>query len=189
MSETNFHNFETISRFSEPKQGKTGTDSAQSETTSLDERFYQAAVRGEQKDCEALLAAGAAVDFQEPRRGSSEGNNALHGAIVNQFSTRKKAAFLAWLIDTGIDVDQRNAAGRTPLHEAAEKGDARAVTVLLRAGADPSLRCADGMTAEQLGGRSFHNRAVTEAFSVHAARVRLDHLLQLVPSGGTARAE
>ena len=43
-------------------------------------------------------------------------------------------------------MDAPLAEGNTPLHDAAMRGDRRAVGALLEAGADPNARCAKGCT-------------------------------------------
>ncbi len=52
------------------------------------------------------------------------------------------------LIDTSVqEVDALDQSGRTALYHAAHNGHVESVATLLRAGADPNLRCEDGQTA------------------------------------------
>jgi ankyrin repeat protein len=97
-----------------------------------------------------LLDAGADAGPRGP-----ELRTALHWA----------ASVDAWevgdlLIQRGANVNATDLDDETPLHSAAFSGDARMVRLLLRAGADRSIRAAWSGTAEETARGRGHNDAV-----------------------------
>lgn len=93
-----------------------------------------------------LLEHGFNVDYRD--RG---GVGLLHLAAQSS-----PPSFTATLLEFGADPDARTNAGATPLHNAAQRIDSRAreaveiVMLLLKAGADPTLRNAAGRAALDL---------------------------------------
>ncbi len=71
------------------------------------------------------------VDFSDINATSSEGENALHMAISDG-----NVEIANELITLGINVNPRGDLGRTPLHEAASRGDMALVELLVENGAD-----------------------------------------------------
>jgi ankyrin repeat protein len=84
-----------------------------------------AASRGQSAVVELLLAHGAA-----PGR--------LHAAVAGG-----EPGVVRAVVAAGAQVDARDAAGFTPLHQAVSQGDVRLVTALLLAGADATLEVGD----------------------------------------------
>ena len=60
------------------------------------------------------------------------------------------------LLARGARVNERQEGGYTPLHQAAARGDAELVTMLLDAGADPAARTDVGATPGDLAGERGH---------------------------------
>jgi ankyrin repeat protein len=101
----------------------------------INEAFVYAARNGQIESLEILLQRGAQINA-DPYRGA-----ALHWAV------RKPGleTTINWLIEHGVDVNQRASFGGpgygervAPLHVAAETGNLDAVRILLAAGADPT---------------------------------------------------
>lgn len=67
---------------------------------------------------------------------SLNGNNALNWAVLGENGVESVRA----LISMGFDVNHRNKKKKTPLMQASEMGNVRAVKLLLEAGADPTAR-------------------------------------------------
>ena len=64
--------------------------------------------------------------------------------------TAGKINALHALIDAGIDLNQANNEGRTPLMYAAQQGDKEMVESLLSANADPSITTSDNLSAYEV---------------------------------------
>lgn len=94
---------------------------------------------GDAETVKALIAAGADVHELDP-----DGLNLLDFAVLANHPEAAKV-----LIDAGVSVNQADKFGYTPLLYAAtvDFGDSRMVDLLLRSGADPSVRSKDGKTA------------------------------------------
>lgn len=71
----------------------------------------------------------------------ADGWDDLRGAIYYN-----QEAEVARLLDSGADINMRNAEGWTPLHVAAEQGMTRMVRYLLARGADPNAKTEKGRT-------------------------------------------
>jgi len=71
------------------------------------------------------------VDFQDVNSTNSEGENALHVAVL-----WKETEVVRMLIKEGINIDQPGDLGHTPLHEACSSGNMEIVKILVEAGAD-----------------------------------------------------
>lgn len=79
--------------------------------------------------------------------------------------------FLHALIDAGIDLNNADHEGVTPLMAAAGEGDREAVEVLLNGNASPLQRAADGgdaYTHAEAAGRKVNALLIAEAASLHA---------------------
>jgi ankyrin repeat protein len=97
-----------------------------------------------------LLRAGADPMAQETRLGWRP---------LDRFSEYGNASAVRLLLDADVDVDARDFSGGTALMDAAEAGSTECVTLLLHAGANPSLTC-DGKTASQLAAKhGYHTLA------------------------------
>ncbi|MBW1881373.1 MAG: hypothetical protein JRJ84_23705 [Deltaproteobacteria bacterium] len=76
-----------------------------------------AAVRASPQNVERLLAAGAAIDAV-----CDEKRNILHWAVLARSNRERKPAVVAQLLAAGVDPDQRDQWGRTPLDCCEEYG-------------------------------------------------------------------
>jgi ankyrin repeat protein len=95
---------------------------------------------GRREVAEVLLAAGA--ELESPARNAMQ-VRPLHSAVAQ--SDRDTALFLAErLLDAGASPNTVQQGGATPLHEAAFRGNASLVRLLLRHGADPDARDSEG---------------------------------------------
>lgn len=78
-----------------------------------------------------------------PATTDRDGNTYLHVATDQSDDARLVKALLA----VGLDVNQVNADGRTPLHDAARRSRAEMTRALLIAGADPTMLDSDSKSA------------------------------------------
>ena len=121
---------------------------------------------------EALLAAGASVDYRD-----AAGETPLHSAAsgrIDRMSIRvvdPLAPRQAWdppdnpavaaLVRAGADLDARVPTGETALHRAAAQGQAHHVKVLLDGGAEVDARNEDGATPLHMAATASNEAAVT----------------------------
>ena len=97
--------------------------------------LHEAAIKGNDRICTALLAAGAQLNHRD-----ASGHTPLHVAVQH-------LGVVKVLVDEGAEVNATSKRGRTPLHRAAIEGDSSIVNMLLHAGADMTLKDDSGATA------------------------------------------
>jgi uncharacterized protein len=102
--------------------------------------LHLAAHFGQIEAARALLAAGANVTAHSWNGLDNEPIHAAAASVGN-------AAVVAALLDAGAQVNARQHGGFTPLHQAAQNGDAELVTLLLSRGARKSLVTDKDLTA------------------------------------------
>jgi len=126
-----------------------------------------AAAKNDGKSIRHLVAAGA-----EPTP------KALHVA----FAYRNAAAMSA-LVESGASPNITDATGATPLHAAAQLGDADLIRILLKKGADPNAKTNKAMAGR--GGGGGFRRIIGEQTALHAAAAgaHLDAMRALVAGG------
>jgi ankyrin repeat protein len=125
-----------------------------------------AAFNGKLESVKWLINKGENANFSF----TDTGENALHYTICKSSEMNERAEIVKFLIDSGADVNKTtipgvptlcfmrdaNLKGESPLHRAAAYGDIVIVKMLLDAGADPSLKDANGDTPISWG--SWHLR-------------------------------
>ena len=97
------------------------------EEMKLGEALREAAAKGDVAEMQRLRAEGAVVDFWD-----SSGQTAMHWAA---WGFGDQPAALEWLKAQGLDINAKDAAGRTPLSRAVERGRDAAVQWLKANGA------------------------------------------------------
>jgi ankyrin repeat protein len=107
-----------------------------------------------QKAIVALLSHGAQVDAATPDGVTPLMASLIVPAELNSQSGRtlddRRLETVRILLDQGANVNAMTKAGATPLMRAALSGSARAVSLLLEQGADPSKADQEGRTAQQI---------------------------------------
>lgn len=115
-----------------------------------------AAFNGKVDSVKWLLGRGENANFTF----TDTGENALHYTICKTSEMEERVEIVKLLIDAGIDVNKKTVAGKptlcfmrdawlkgeTPLHRAAAFGNTTIIKMLLDAGADPSMKDANGDT-------------------------------------------
>jgi ankyrin repeat protein len=100
------------------------------------------------------LLVAAAADVQAPARNSMR-VQPLHSAVAT--GDEETALYMArTLLHLGADVNAVQAGGFTPLHEAAQRGHAGLVELLLAHGADPAARNEAGADAVEIAAQAGH---------------------------------
>lgn len=111
--------------------------------------LHWAARGGYPKAVALLLQKGAAPDIPDRR-----GQTPLHCACLARGPSEHSIKFL---LQHNVEIDRRGLSnGRTPLAIATSLGFAAAIKPLLEAGADPTIKDADGCTALALAARFGH---------------------------------
>lgn len=127
--------------------------------------LFNAAFNAQPSTVRWLLQKGEDANYTSPKTGE----NALHFAISKR-SNPERIEVVRILVEAGADVNQQTTPGsetscfmrdaflkgETPLHRAAAYGDAMMIRLLLDAGADPSMKDANGDTPISWG--SWHLR-------------------------------
>ena len=104
----------------------------------FDENFFQIVSSGDVQAASLFLQAGF-----DPSLADAKGTPLLSLAVRADFPS-----IVSLLVDAGADVNRQSVdRGYSPLMDAAQKGDAAMVTLLLENGADPNLVSKDGQTA------------------------------------------
>ena len=125
-----------------------------------------AAFNGQVDSVKWLIDKGEDANFSF----TSTGENALHYTISKTSEIDKRTEIVKMLIASGTDVNKKTLAGKstlcfmrdaylkgeTPLHRAAAYGNATIIKMLLDAGAEPSVKDANGDTPISWG--SWHLR-------------------------------
>ena len=125
-----------------------------------------AAFNGKVDSVKWLIEKGEDADFTF----TNTGENALHYTICKMSEMNERVEIVSILIAAGIDVNKKTLPGKptlcfmrdaylkgeTPLHRAAAYGNAAIIKMLLDAGAEPSMKDANGDTPISWG--SWHLR-------------------------------
>jgi cytochrome c len=101
------------------------------EATPLGTPLHLAALKGQLRAAEVLVAAGAAVDAPAGK---------LRFTPLHMAALGGGGEVAAFLLASGAGVDARNVKGNTPLHLAASSGHMAVAETLIAAGADPNAR-------------------------------------------------
>ncbi len=154
--------------------------------TGLRTPLFVAAMRSDEARLNLLLDAGAALDIPDElhwpplfmsafnvdlpsvRRLLAEGASPHMQGRLGQGALHLMASKVAadvegsleiatMLLETGVDVDELDRSQYTPLMYAAKNNNQGLVELLLEAGADPSVRGYENLTAEQIALKSGHN--------------------------------
>jgi len=113
--------------------------------------LHLAAYYGHAEAVRVLLAAGA--DVHQRTRNAMD-NLPLHAATASDADEVTKLSIVTQLLDAGADVNATQEGGFTPLHAAAQNGEASGASLLLARGADSSARTARGETSLALAATS-----------------------------------
>ena len=112
--------------------------------------LHLAAHFGQIEVARTLLAAGANISAHS---WNGLDNEPIHAAAAH----RSNVAMVMALLDAGAQVNARQHGGFTPLHQAAQNGDAELVTLLLSRGARRSLTTDKDQTAYDLAYEAGHH--------------------------------
>jgi ankyrin repeat protein len=118
------------------------------------DQFWDAAQAGDTVTLSRALAAGAQIDGLDTRR-SPNGRRASNWAAIGNHVDA-----IRFLVAHGANVNAANLTGFTPLHHAAENGQAEAAKVLLELGADRRVQNGVGETAADVARRTSHPEVV-----------------------------
>lgn len=83
-------------------------------------------------------------------------NNALANLPIHAAAAGRHAGIVALLLAAGTPVDATQHGGFTALHAAANAGDLATLEVLLKAGADPALKAANGLDSKAFALKAGH---------------------------------
>jgi ankyrin repeat protein len=106
---------------------------------------------GHYETAEALLNAGAEID--------SQSKNPLSAAPIQSAAAAGHVKIVMLLLNHKANPNVREQGGYTPLHAAAQNGDAQMIRSLLYNGADLAIRSNDGKLAADLANEAGHKDA------------------------------
>lgn len=106
---------------------------------------------GQYETAEALLNAGAEID--------SQSKNPLSAAPIQSAAAAGHVKIVMLLLNHKANPNVREQGGYTPLHAAAQNGDAQMIRSLLYNGADLAIRSNDGKLAADLAKEAGHKDA------------------------------
>ena len=107
--------------------------------------IWRAAWKGRKEVVNILLTVARATASRRP----GDLCSILHAAAINNH-----VELLRYLLQSGVvDMNMRDAQGKTCLYVAASKGHAEIVQLLLQAGADPSIKSVGGLHAADAAAR------------------------------------
>lgn len=106
---------------------------------------------GHYETAEALLNAGAEID--------SQSKNPLSAAPIQSAAAAGHVKIVMLLLNHKANPNVREQGGYTPLHAAAQNGDAQMIRSLLYNGADLTIRSNDGKLAADLANEAGHKDA------------------------------
>ena len=112
--------------------------------------LHLAAHFGQTEAARVLIERGASASL---RSRNALDNEPLHAACAGQ----SPHELVTLLLDSGADVNARQHGGFTPLHEAAQNGNAALTELLLVRGANATATTDDGKTAAQLAQEAGHS--------------------------------
>jgi len=129
-----------------------------------------------------MIFAAAKNDGKSIRHLVAAGADPAPKALSVAFAYRNAAAMSA-LVESGASPNITDATGATPLHAAAQIGDADLIRILLKKGADPNAKTAKAMAGR--GGGGGFRRILGEQTALHmaAAAAHLDAMRALVAGG------
>ncbi|KKT23374.1 MAG: hypothetical protein UW09_C0004G0119 [candidate division TM6 bacterium GW2011_GWF2_43_87] len=116
-----------------------GVDVDKINYTTLCPPLYEALKRGDFEAIECLVGAKANIKLPYT---TNTAWNFLHDAARENW----KVSVIKYLIEQGLNIDQANTAGETPLHLAAQNGNEAVVRCLVEAGASISLKNVNNKT-------------------------------------------
>jgi ankyrin repeat protein len=141
------------------------------------QQLFAAAAQG---DLEGVRAARTPLHVRAP-----DGATVLHAA-----ATHAGDALLRDLLrDSGLAVDTRDAAGRTPLHRGSERGCPEVIEILVALGADPNARDDAGHTPLDLAVGADEPLTIDALLEGGAKACAADTLLRAAERGSVAALE